>query len=142
MFSRILITFGILLYGIAVPILEINDTHVFNPDWAPHVRIHEVWQLMTNSTIALLCLWWVWARNQIRLPALMGLIVMGGFLFAFAIQDSYGGSMKYLDGSEKTIFGLNVGLVGFGLAFILTSLALWMERGKFSENGNTASRTK
>jgi hypothetical protein len=49
--NRIIITFCIVLYAIAVPFLEINDTHVFNPDWTPHVRIHEVWQLITNSGI-------------------------------------------------------------------------------------------
>jgi hypothetical protein len=27
--------------------------------------------------------------------------------------------MKYLDGSEKTILGINIGVLGFGLAFIL-----------------------
>jgi len=44
---------------------------------------------------------------------------MGGFLLAFLIKDSYGGSMKYLDGSEKTLLGINIGVLGFGLAFAL-----------------------
>jgi Na+-transporting methylmalonyl-CoA/oxaloacetate decarboxylase gamma subunit len=30
--------------------------------------------------------------------------------------------MKYLDGSEKTILGINIGVVGFGVAFILLTL--------------------
>ena len=41
---------------------------------------------------------------------------MGGFLLAFFLRDSYGGSMKYLDGSEKTILGINIGILGFGIA--------------------------
>jgi hypothetical protein len=128
MTQKLLITFGMILYGIAVPILEINATHVFNPDWTPHVRIHEVWQLTTNSAIALLCAYWVWVRDRVQTAGLLGLIVMGGFLFAFAIQDSYGGSMKYLDGSEKTVFGINLGVVGFGLGSLTTILGLFMNR--------------
>lgn len=31
MLDKILLTVGILLYGVVVPYLEINDTHVFNP---------------------------------------------------------------------------------------------------------------
>lgn len=130
MFSKLSITFGILLYAIVVPILEINATHVFNPDWTPHARIHEVWQLITNSCLGMLCLWLTWKRGQVVLSALISLIVTGGFLIAFALQDAYGGSMKYLDGSEKTLFGLNIGVVGFGLVVILLITILILERKK------------
>jgi hypothetical protein len=47
------------------------------------------------------------------------MLVTGGFLLAYSLQNLYGGSMKYLDGSEKTVLGINIGVVGFGLAFIL-----------------------
>lgn len=117
--NKYIITFSILLYAIAVPFLEINDTHVFNPDWTPHVRIHEVWQLITNSGIGLLCLWLVWVKKETKISAILSFLVTGGFLLAFALKEQYGGSMKYLDGSEKTLFGINIGILGFGIAFIL-----------------------
>lgn len=117
--NKYIITFSILLYAIAVPFLEINDTHVFNPDWTPHVRIHEVWQLITNSGIGLLCLWLVWVKKETKISAILSLLVTGGFLLAFALKEQYGGSMKYLDGSEKTLFGINIGILGFGIAFML-----------------------
>lgn len=117
--NKYIITFSIALYAVAVPILEINDTHVFNPDWTPHVRIHEVWQLITNSGIGLLCLWLVWVKKETKISALLSMLVTGGFLLAFALKALYGGSMKYLDGSEKTLFGINIGILGFGVAFIL-----------------------
>lgn len=117
------ITFSVVLYAIGVPYLEINDTHVFNPDWTPHVRIHEVWQLITNSSIGMLCLWLVWYKKETSLSAVLSLLVTGGFLLAYALQDTYGGSMKYLDGSEKTLLGLNIGVIGFGLAFLLILLS-------------------
>lgn len=40
---KLLVTIGILFYALAVPLLEINATHVFNPEWVPHARLHEVW---------------------------------------------------------------------------------------------------
>lgn len=119
MILKLLITFCIALYAIGVPILEINDTHVFNPDWTPHARIHEVWQLMTNSMIGVLCLWLVWIRQQPVLASLLSMMVTGGFMLAFIMKDLYGGSMKYLDGTEKTLFDINIGVLGFGLALIL-----------------------
>lgn len=121
--KKILITFGIVLFALVVPILEINSSHVLNPDWTPHAKIHEVWQLLTNSSIGILCLWLVWVKNDTRFSCLLSLIVMGGFLLAFVLKESYGGSMKYLDGSEKTLIGINIGILGFGVAFLLV---LWV----------------
>lgn len=123
MFKKIAITFSVILYAIAVPFLELNDTHVWNPDWTPHVRIHEVWQLITNSSIGILCLWLVWFKKETKLSSVLSLLVMGGFLLAFLLKESYGGSMKYLDGSEKTLLGINIGILGFGVAFFLLILS-------------------
>lgn len=126
MTSRIFITLSALIWGVGVPILEVNDTHVFNEDWTPHSRIHQVWQLLTNTGFAALVLWLVWVKEEVILPAIMGLIVTGGFLIAFIIRGTYGGSMKYLDGSEKTVLGINIGVLGFGLvvAALLTAILL------------------
>ncbi|WP_262886643.1 hypothetical protein [Spongiivirga citrea] len=35
--------------------------------------------------------------------------------------------MKYLDGTEKTLFGLNIGIIGFGVAAILLVITLYTE---------------
>lgn len=113
------LTFCALLFGAAVPYLEINVTHVFNPTWPPHARLHEVWQLTTNSAIALYCIWMLWFRESIRTPALLTTMVTGGFLFAYAIRDGYGGSMLHTDGTERLIFGMNIGVFGFGICILI-----------------------
>lgn len=124
MMIRILLTVATLAYALAVPILEINSSHVFNPDWTPHARIHEVWQLITNSALGVFALWLIWGRGEHFVPALLGALITGGFLAALALQDFYGGSMKYLEGTEKTLFGVNIGLLGFGIAFAIFVFAL------------------
>jgi hypothetical protein len=58
------------------------------------------------------------------------MLVTGGFLSAYSLQNFYGGSMKYLDGSEKTILGINIGVVGFGLAFILLLATIKRDKSK------------
>ncbi|TJY35929.1 hypothetical protein [Pontimicrobium aquaticum] len=128
--KKSIITFSIILYAIAVPFLEINATHVFNPDWTPHVRIHEVWQLITNTSIGVLCLWLVWVKKETKISVILSLLITGGFLLAYILQDFYGGSMKYLDGSEKTLLGINIGGLGFGIAFILLLLTLTTTKQK------------
>lgn len=126
-----MITIGIAFYGVAVPVLEINSSHLFNPLWTPHARLHEAWQLITNSAIALLSLWMVWRRGLVVQPGILGLMVMGGFLVAYAIRNAYDGSMSLSDGSEKAILGINLGLAGFGLGSLLHVLAIVI--GRFSK---------
>jgi hypothetical protein len=123
MIKKIAITFSVILYAVVVPFLDVSETHVWNPDWTPHAKIHEVWQLITNSSIGVVCLWLVWYKKDVRLSTLLSLIVMGGFLLAFFLKDGYGGSMKYLDGSEKTVLGINIGVLGFGIAFLFLILS-------------------
>ena len=118
MLDKILLTISIALYSIAVPYLEINDTHVFNPDWVAHARLHEVWQLITNSALGAIALWLTWMSVDGKGKAsVIALVVTGGFLAAYALQGLYGGSMVHPDGTEKTVSGINVGVIGFGWVF-------------------------
>ena len=115
MIDKLLLTLSILLYAVVVPYLEINDTHVFNLAWVAHAKLHEVWQLITNSSLGAIALWLTWFSQNGRAQAsAIALLVTGGFLAAFAMQDLYGGSMIHPDGSEKTALGINVGVLGFG----------------------------
>lgn len=136
MIKKTAIIFSVFLYAIVVPFLDINETHVWNPDWTPHVRIHEVWQLITNSSIGVLCLWLVWYKKEVQLSSLLSLIVTGGFLLAFFLKDGYGGSMKYLDGSEKTVLGINIGVLGFGIAFLFLILSHLLTKTKKTTHNN------
>jgi hypothetical protein len=136
MIKKIAITFSVILYAVVVPFLDVSETHVWNPDWTPHAKIHEVWQLITNSSIGVVCLWLVWYKKDVRLSTLLSLIVMGGFLLAFFLKDGYGGSMKYLDGSEKTVLGINIGILGFGIAFLFLILSHVFTKTKKSTNNS------
>lgn len=128
MAARVLVTLGVVVYGLVVPLLEINATHVFDPLWPPHARLHEVWQLSTNSAIGLLSLWLVWSRGAVRLASVLAMLVTGGFLLAYAGRAVYGGSMVLSDGTEKMVFGLNLGAVGFVAVILMSVAAVALDR--------------
>lgn len=67
-----------------------------------------MWQLITNSSLAMLCLWLIWWCRQVRLPALIAFAISFGFLAAYALSPLYGGTMRHSDGSELAIGGVNV----------------------------------
>lgn len=125
MLARVLVTLGVAIFAVVVPALEINASHVFNPEWPPHARLHEVWQLTTNCAIGALCLWLAWIRGNVRLAGVLTIIVMGGALFAHAIEDSYGGSLAS-GNIGRTLLGLEPAAIAAGLAVILAVLAIWL----------------
>ena len=118
--AKIILSLSALLYLAVLPFMEISDTHVFNPDWPGHARMHEVWQLAVHFALAVLALWLGWVRGQVRLGAAILLIVTGGFVFAYAIAGAYGGDMKYADGTELNVLGVNP---AFGIT-VIVALAL------------------
>ncbi|MDH0648916.1 hypothetical protein N5D48_15695 [Pseudomonas sp. GD03858] len=137
MLAKLLVTVGIVFYAVVVPILEINETHVFNPGWDAHARLHETWQLFTNTALGAFSVWLVWGRNDLPLASLLTVFVTGGFLLAYWLRDGYGGSMVLSDGSEKMILGLNLGLVAYTLAILLAGLAVTLDqRGRKRSQGS------
>lgn len=124
MTAKLLVSVGLMVFGALLPVLEISDTHVFNPDWPPHARLHEVWQLITHSSLALIALWLVWARGAIPLAGAIGIAVMGGVLAAHALSGTYGGALTYPGGPETTVLGLHVTVLVPLLAIALFSAAI------------------
>jgi hypothetical protein len=94
--------------GLLVPILEVSPTHVFNPTWPGHARLHEVWQLIANMAFAGFAIWLAVARKDYRLASIVGLIINGSFLAAVLMAPAYDGTMRHSDGSELAVGGINV----------------------------------
>lgn len=128
MIAKLLVSVGIVFYAVVVPVLEVNGSHVFNSAWAPHARLHEVWQLFTNTAIGLYSVWLVWGRGNLKLASLLTLFVTGGFLLAYWLRDGYGGSMVLSDGSEKLIMGINMGLFAYVMALVLAGVAIMIDQ--------------
>ena len=102
--------------GVLLPLLEIGPTHVFNPDWPGHARLHEVWQLIGNSALCLLSLWLARRSGSLVLPAVLGLILCLGFLAAMTLAPLYGGTMRHSDGTELAVAGINLAVIVVGIS--------------------------
>jgi hypothetical protein len=108
---RILLTLAVSVLGVLVPYLEYSPTHIFNPDWPGHAKLHDVWQLLTNSTFAAAAVFLAWTRKDLRLAARLGLVAPATFLISFFTMDFYGGSMVNSDGTELRFGSVNASLV-------------------------------
>ena len=134
MYSKIIIAIASLLYIVLLPFMEISDTHVFSASWPGHARMHDVWQLATNASLAFVALWLVFKRNEVLLAATINWIVTAAFVFAYLIRGGYGGDMLYTDGKELVIYGVNP---AFGIMVVLSVLLVFvmyseLKRAKYS----------
>lgn len=120
---------GALIAG-AIPVkVDLSATHVFNPAWPAHARLHEVWLLSTGGLVALLALYFIWLyrdrpRFGISMGAWLGSALLGGFFIAAATASSYGGILvdpatAPMMPNQDLLMGLPANGVVFGVAWLL-----------------------
>ena len=113
------VTMNAIVFALLIPVLELNSSHLTNPLWPSHARLHEAWQLLTNAAIAILALRLAFSRQNSWIAIALCLITEVSFLIAWATSSSYGGSMLHSDGTQMAIAGINVAVL---IVAALTSL--------------------
>ena len=140
--ARTVVTFPIAFLGIAPLFADLNASHVVNPDWPPHARLHVVWLISTNALVigfALFTLWrgpaLDWARFQ--LATLLSALVLAGFFVAGGTRSLYGGSFADDAGVPPLVGGAIEGnLAGFTLmALWIAGTTAWAWRGRKRDRG-------
>jgi len=127
MIAKVLISIGVLVYMLLIPYLEMNVSHVLNPQWPGHARLHEVWQLTTNISLGLVALWLTWKEQRVQMAAVISICVMGGVLVAHMTEGLYGGTI--LSGNiSKTVLGLELAAFVAVLVILLSVVAVVLQR--------------
>lgn len=132
--GRILMTMATLMYGLIPPFVDLTETHVFHPEWTPHSRMHMVWLLGTNSTLAVVALYFLWLKNEngsfgINLAGVLGLCVYGGFMLSAATMSMYGGSLSD-KGGVPPILGLDANILAFSTGLLILLIGWFLARSK------------
>lgn len=117
-----------IIFTMLIPILELNSTHLTNPDWPSHARLHEAWQLLTNAVISMLALGCVWSSKAPRIGISLALIICVSFLTAWAFGSVYGGSMLHSDGTQLAVGGINLAVIIVSILTVLLAFSLWTIR--------------
>ena len=124
MTSKYLTTISLLLGTILPLIVDTGHTHLLNPDWDAHSRVHEVWRLSTNIFIAGIGLYLLWISNYSLLPALLSLCIVLGFFSAIFTMSLYGGVPIGEGIDEPNPFGIPANIFVFLIIAIIQSISL------------------
>lgn len=60
--GRILLTVSLVLSALVSIAVDLNETHLFNPDWHPHAVFHDVAMLNLLAGMTIFALWLLWRR--------------------------------------------------------------------------------
>ena len=110
---KLLTSLCLILAGIGPLLLDIGDTHLFNPDWDEHSRVHEVWRLATNFMIAFLGLYLIWKKNMHSIASLLSLCMILGFMISVITMPFYNGLAVGNGIDELSPFGIPLNIFSF-----------------------------
>ncbi len=132
--ARIILTIPAVFLAIVPPLVDLNETHVLNPLWIGHARLHTVWLLATNSLVSLTAIVILWRPilESLRLSVILAGVLVGsvltGFFVAAATQSSYGGSLTDPNGVAITAGPLDANLATFLFLFLLVVASFLLAR--------------
>lgn len=110
---KLLTSLCLILAGIGPLLLDIGDTHLFNPDWDEHSRVHEVWRLATNFMIAFLGLYLIWKKNMHSIASLLSLCMILGFMISVITMPFYNGLAVGIGMDELRPFNIPLNIFSF-----------------------------
>ena len=123
MISKYVTTICLLLGTMLPLIVDTGSTHLLNPDWDAHSRVHEVWRLSTNIFIAVIGLYLLWVSNYLLLPALLSSCIVLGFFSAIFTMSLYGGVTIGEGIEEPNPFGIPANIFVFITIGIIQSVS-------------------
>ena len=122
--GKYITTFCLIVGGVVPLIVDISSSHLFNPDWDAHARVHEVWRLSTNFLIFGLGIYLLWVKKNEVLSALLSLCIHLGFIFSAATMSFYGGAATGEAVPEPSIIGIPLNVFMFSAMFAIQSIVL------------------
>ena len=124
MIAKVLTSLCLILAGMGPLLLDIGDTHLFNPNWDEHSRVHEVWRIATNSMIAFLGLNLIWKKNMHSIALLLSLCMILGFIIAVITMPFYNGLAVGVGIDELKPFGIPLNIFAFIVVLAVQIIAI------------------
>ena len=121
---KLLTSLCLILAGIGPLLLDIGDTHLFNPNWDEHSRVHEVWRLATNFMIAFLGLYLIWKKNMHSIASLLSLYMILGFMISVITMPFYNGLAVGIGIDELRPFNIPLNILSFIVVLIVQTISL------------------
>ena len=117
--SKYFTSIALICAGLGPLSIDVGITHLLNPDWDAHARVHEVWRLSTNLFIAFIGLYLIWIMQKELLAALLSLCLLLGFWVSVFLMPFYDGLAVGQGVDELEPFGVPINIISFAVVSII-----------------------
>lgn len=117
--SKYFTSIALICAGLGPLLIDVGITHLQNPDWDAHARVHEVWRLSTNTFIAFLGLYLIWIMQKELLAAVLSLCLLLGFWVSVLLMPFYDGLAIGQGVNELEPFGIPLNIISFAAVSII-----------------------
>lgn len=117
--SKYFTSIALICAGLGPLLIDVGITHLQNPDWDAHARVHEVWRLSTNTFIAFLGLYLIWIMQKELLAAILSLCLLLGFWVSVLLMPFYDGLAIGQGVNELEPFGIPLNIISFAAVSII-----------------------
>jgi hypothetical protein len=96
--GRVLMTLAAAEAGVIPLLIDLGPSHILNPAWPAHARLHGVWLLISGGLLSLVALYLIWfqrdnRRSAVTMAGLLLGVLLVGFFTAVATVSMYGGGI-------------------------------------------------
>ncbi len=126
--GQILMTIGILQFGVLPLVADLNRSHATNPQWPAHARFHVVTQVLTSGGVAAAALYFLWSERVepglgACIAALLSAVAIGAFFISAALARRYGGQVTAGTGvGAVRVAMIDGNVINFGSAAVIILL--------------------
>ena len=133
---KLLLSIVILGYSLVMPLVDLNSTHLFHPDWSLHSRLHLVWSVTSFTLMGWYCFFLLWFSDmsfniRANVVTAICLAINIGFLISAVTRPLYGGELADEIIGVPDLFGdYDANLIFVCFAVSIVFLAIWLQRRK------------
>ena len=131
---RLLATIPAAFVATLPPLVDLNDSHLFNSLWPGHARLHTAWLIAGNSLLSVFALWTMWCGPRagtsegVRTGGTIMTAILGGFMVAAVTKSFYGGTFADANGIQPVGGVIDANLLAFSILFVMLIAAHVMSR--------------
>ena len=130
-----IVTFALVTTFVVSIAVDWNDSHIYNPEWPPHARFHDILLLLFMTQLGLLLAWLMWREGAREVDVLLATLYTVFFWTPFFyIQAIVPSSSLGVGGADPTVHLIGLGIyvnaiVGFVEAALATAGFFVYRRG-------------
>ena len=122
--TKILTTICLISGGVMPILVDVSTSHLLNPDWDSHARVHEAWRLSTNFLVFCVGFYLLWKKKSEMLAGVLSLCIHFGFVIGALLMPLYGGEPVGEGIKEPEVLKVPLNVLFFGFMFFIQSTVI------------------